>query len=145
MYSVIIKYRPTGQWVGQAALSNQGFAVPTCSECTQMTPLVFERCASHDKLCQGKAYRVRSTQGGLDSANYFFAADDIALPSIIYRDLSPNNELAYVFDVVPIAGEVVAMRALNNFAYLQVEANRLVGRGFPAESKHHFELYGFPE
>ena len=121
-----IKHYATDYWVGAAAISNQGMALPTCAPQSEAFPLYLVPCPEFDHLCRGRAYRIRSGQSGLDDADWFYNAQDIAIPSIIYRDRSPNNPLGYVFDLMPVQGELFALRSLSNAQYVARGCNRLV-------------------
>jgi hypothetical protein len=126
MSALSVQQVETGHWVGSAALSNMGFHVPTCSATTEVVPLVFVPCPELDELCNGRAYRIQSTQMGLDRADLWMNAQDVAIPSIIYRGQSPNNQLAYVFDMVPLGAESFALRSLADSGWVTVCGPRLV-------------------
>jgi len=123
-----VRHYLSNYWVGAAAISNQGFTLPTCAPQTEAFPLYFVPCPELDHVCRGRAYRIRSGQSGLDDADLFYNARDIAIPSIIYRDRSPNNPLGYVFDLIPVQGDVFALRSLGNGHYVGRDCSRLVTR-----------------
>lgn len=136
-----LKHSASQYWAGAAAFSNQGFEIPTCSAKSPAYPLVFAPCADFDHLCYGKAYRVQTTQPGLDGAEFWYYAKDIAIPSVIYRAMSPNNPMGYVFDMIPISETTCALRTLDGL-WLTRQTERLVAT--PTYSQEcWFELFAF--
>ena len=136
-----LQHVQTGHWVGAAALSNMGFHVPTCSATSPATPLHILKCPEFDQLCQGVAVRIQSTQRGLDRADLWMNALDVAIPSIIYRPRSPNNQMAFVYDLIE-HGESVLFKSLIDGKWLMSDGTRLLTTAVP-NPQCYFRVYGF--